>query len=456
MILESVQKSASRTTDTINNYSMIEYTPYVEQIEYLLSKSSNAPSQVWQKDCYEALNGGPSRELQRVIDLDVRRSSGIFFTGLDLANRVFDGMHHINDKVVYFDPACGTGDLLLAIARKLPVQTTLTKSLEHWGRVLIGLDKFEVFVRATRIRLALLAINRGSQGETIDPLELQSFFPNIRSGDGLLDSTSYKSAQWIVMNPPFSMLVAPNDCTWAKGKVSAASLFLEMAIEEAPVGSRITAILPDVLRSGTRYRRWRQKIESQSTIKKIQLCGIFDKEVDIDVFLLNLVVTSKKALFTKKSLSRLWKLNSTYQGQKVGDHFDISVGSVVPHRDRHKGPEHFFIHAHSLPKWTTINSISETRLYDGKVFESPFVVVRRTSRPGDKKRAIGTIIDCKSKVAIENHLLVLAPKDRTVGSCKALLYRLISNQTDNWLNQRIRCRHLTVSALNELPWWESV
>jgi hypothetical protein len=34
-----------------------------------------------------------------------------------------------------------------------------------------------------------------------------------------------------------------------------------------------------------------------------------------------------------------------------------------------------------------------------------------------------------------------------------LLRVLKSRKTDQWLNNRIRCRHLTVRSLNELPWW---
>jgi hypothetical protein len=47
----------------------------------------------------------------------------------------------------------------------------------------------------------------------------------------------------------------------------------------------------------------------------------------------------------------------------------------------------------------------------------------------------------------------LIPHDLSLESCKELILRLRSMETDEWLNERIRCRHLTVSALNELPWW---
>ena len=80
------------------------------------------------------------------------------------------------------------------------------------------------------------------------------------------------------------------------------------------------------------------------------------------------------------------------------------------------------------------------------------MVVRRTSRPGDKYRAVGTVIRGHGLVAVENHLLVLRPKDRTVASCDRLLAVLKDAAANEFLDRRIRCRHLTVSALRDLPW----
>jgi hypothetical protein len=54
---------------------------------------------------------------------------------------------------------------------------------------------------------------------------------------------------------------------------------------------------------------------------------------------------------------------------------------------------------------------------------------------------------------VENHLIVLRPKDGTIGACREVLGILKDERTTRWLNERIRCRHLTVAALDELPWW---
>jgi hypothetical protein len=96
----------------------------------------------------------------------------------------------------------------------------------------------------------------------------------------------------------------------------------------------------------------------------------------------------------------------------------------------------------------------EYRRFAGTTYQPPFVVVRRTSRRGDRHRAIGTIIAGHGPVAVENHLLILQPRDGSVRSCRRLLRVLRSPRTDEWFDQRLRCRHLTVAAMLELPWWE--
>ena len=136
----------------------------------------------------------------------------------------------------------------------------------------------------------------------------------------------------------------------------------------------------------------------------------------------------------------------------VGDSFEVHVGSVVPHRDPIEGPSYPYIHARTAPAWQAIRQIKEDRQYAGTVFVPPFVVVHRTSSPSDKSRCIATLVDIEKRVAVENHLLVLLPRDNSIDSCRLLLDVLRSEQSTNFLNQRIRCRHLTVSSLKELPW----
>jgi hypothetical protein len=67
---------------------------------------------------------------------------------------------------------------------------------------------------------------------------------------------------------------------------------------------------------------------------------------------------------------------------------------------------------------------------------------------------LACIITGKTAVAVENHLLVLTPVGGSLAACRDVLARLKDDRTDRWLDERIRCRHLTVGAIQELPWWE--
>ena len=169
------------------------------------------------------------------------------------------------------------------------------------------------------------------------------------------------------------------------------------------------------------------------------------------MFALNLVVgppaVAARAPWWPTSLSR---------GRRIGDDFDIRVGSVVPHRHPKVGPWRAFLTPSVLPPWGTYKAkAARRRRYRGSTYTPPFVAVRRTSAPSDRKRAVGTIVVGDEPVAVENHLLVLRPRTETLADCRKLLRALSQPETDVWLNDRIRCRHLTVTALTDLPLWDS-
>jgi hypothetical protein len=131
------------------------------------------------------------------------------------------------------------------------------------------------------------------------------------------------------------------------------------------------------------------------------------------------------------------------------------VGPVVPFRlAKGEGKESAFLHAKALPRWKRVSRIAETCEFKGTLYKAPFVVVRRTSRPEDEHRAVATLITAPQEIAVENHLLICVPKSGKIQDCKALIKRLKRQKTSRFLNKRIRCRHLTVSAVKEVPWWK--
>jgi hypothetical protein len=421
--------------------------PYSQKLRNLAFRGSKGmPRRKWLSKCRSALNGEPARTLRQQIPLTVRRDAGAFFTGSVLASRLLKKAHFPHSKrLVIIDPACGAGDLLLAAARRLPLGSSVEQTIKRWGKTLRGMDLQPEFVAAARARLLMLARRRHGLEPSAE-LDWPTAFPFIRVGDALRSRTLYAEAHFILLNPSFSATTAPTDCTWAAGKVNSAALFLHHAVNHGRPGSRILAILPEVLRTGTRYNKWRQLISQKAERPFVESFGIFDASADVDVFLLGL----KKRAGTSARASARWLPRKTRASSTLSDHFNISVGPVVPYRDPQSGPCRRYIHPRNVPPWKTIRRISETRHFIGTVFKPPFVVIRRTSRPGDKFRAVGTLIIGAKPVAVENHLIVCTPNDGTVKTCRMLLRRLKKTRTNNVLNRTIRCRHLTVSSVRHL------
>lgn len=427
------------------------FQEYLGQLENLVRDARQDPKGILQSErVTAALDGEAGTALRRLVSIEELRDSGVFFTAAALAGRALQPISAtLDDASVILDPACGAGDLLIACSRFLPTKAGLSETLEAWSKQLKGRDLFNEFVSAARTRLLLAVMQRtGFPGEgKPEQLCASQFFPEIKQECGLTDAAVIASATHVVMNPPFALVDAPKDCTWANGKINASALFVLHCVEHAHEGARIVAILPDVLRSGSRYERWRRLIENSAIVHQIELCGQFDSWADVDVFILHLEKTT-----TAHTNKINWRPTNSPGVVTVGDYFEIRVGSVVDYRDPLSGQEYPFIRSRGLPHWALVDQIDDTRQFQGRVFTPPFVAVRRTSRHGDKYRAIGTVVTHKGAVAVENHLLVLTPKDGQVQTCEQLLAVLRHSETDSWLDQRIRCRHLTVSSLSELPW----
>lgn len=442
-----MQTIDKKITKTVSRFSV-----YSDEIEsMLLSAAKNNKWKIIKNIAPGILNGDTTYALQRLIPIKVRKQAGIFFTSAKLADKVGDHVAPIlptGAKLI--DPACGAGNLLLACAKHLPTGSDLQETLAIWANHIIGYDLHYEFIRATQLRLTLLAAGiYPDEISTLAYLKPANIFKGLKVGDVFKHTTITQKA-CIVVNPPFGYMNAPEGCQWATGKIQIAGWFLEKLLHTAQKGQHVVAILPDVLRSGTRYRKWREMISSLCNSINIELAGRFDDNVDVDVFILHAVIGSGNDYKTQ------WPGQFPHGQQAhhvVSDFFDVHVGPVVPHRDLLTGPIYPYIHARTAPAWQIIDAISEERPYEGTVFCPPFVVVHRTSSPSDKNRCIATIVNGKRETAVENHLLVFLPHDKSLRSCKQLLNVLRSKQSSEWLNERIRCRHLTVTAMRELPFY---
>jgi hypothetical protein len=408
------------------------FARYANQVERLVVSAASEPlSQERKKQIARALDGEPAAKLKQLESIERLRQSGAFFTSPALAKQLVRSLiPRLVNGVSVHDFACGTGNLLTACAYHLPTSGDLQQTLKLWGEYLGGNDIHEEFVRVAKARLALVAIDRGVTGKAPEP---EDIFPRVRAADAF-DQAPLADPQCITLNPPFTMTVAPTDCTWASGQVSNAALMLEACVLNAKPGTQVVAILPEVLRTGSHYERWRHVIERAATIESVEIVGLFDKSTDIDVFIVRLTVSDSG----ETAKGSWWRSDRTEDIRKttISDLFDVRVGPVVPHRDPHKGQWYPYVTAHHLPAWATVNTDTgfAHRRFSGTTYIPPILLVRRTSRPG------------------ENHLLVLKPKDRLLRTCRSAIQRLGRTKADTWLNERIRCRHLTVQSIKEMPW----
>jgi hypothetical protein len=418
--------------------NMVEYKAFVEHLDNSLIVFKNSPEEDWHETALKYVNGFAEEELRRLVSLEKRRNSGAFFTNHTLAEKVLlSTKFRFNKDVTFYDPACGAGNLLLAACDVFGEQIVRNRL----QCVLLGTDLYQEFVDAAKLRISINALLKKTFNNTNCEL-------NGQVKDGLIDNPFYKIATHVITNPPFNLINSPKDIKWAKGKVSAAAVFIDKIIEFSNPGTSIIAILPDVLRSGTRYEKWREIVDTTCHIEKIHLWGQFDQFADVDVFSLLLTKRQKPK---NRAIKKVWTKFNLDNNSVISNIFDICVGTVVDNRDQKVGDELPYIVSRGLPNWTEINGFPLTRRHSGKRFTSPFVVVKRTSRMGDGHRAIGTIINIENPVFVDNHLIVLKPKSGLIEDCHFLIDLLQQERTDEWLNAQIRCRHLTVKVVSNIP-----
>jgi hypothetical protein len=422
------------------------FLPYVDELKQLTELGRKI--EIDQARLAAALDGEPSKKLRELVGLTFLQNTGTFFSGTRFATSLTRTVS-VTNSVRAIDPACGTGDLLIAFARKLPLARNFENTLEEWADRIGGCDLHSEFVEAAKLRLCLLIFERGLRPHK--PIEVSRIFPNIVVADGL----TFRSRivpNIILMNPPYTWTQAPPGYLWGQGNICEAALFIDRWLSALQPGTLLRAILPDVLRTGAHYDRWRDHVRENARIGLVNVLGRFENSVDVDVFQLEL----QPKVGREQRVADPWQWYLPAKTRKVvGDYFIVSTGRVVPHRDKKRGVSRAYLHARNASQWGTVRRLTERVRTEHAPFSPPFVAVRRTSSPSDKQRAMATIVTGSRMVAVENHILILQPRTGSVYDCRMLLQVLRSPKTNEWLNQRIRCRHLTVSALRDLPWWES-
>lgn len=430
------------------------YAAYGAQLRQLTRDVTLRPRAEVETALNAALDGEAADQLRDLVALSYRREVGAFFTGATIRGVLAPLLTRYGNPP-YLDPACGAGDLLLVAAATLPIQPTIDQTVRFWSELLAGVDIHPEFVDVARARLWLLAASMHSptcsSGEDrpakLGPQEFHGLHP----GDGLqLLSALGSIGGTVVLNPPFGSQSAPLDCGWGSGLVPRAGVFVDHVSARLTPGARLVAVLPDVLRSGRRLERWRAMVESRLRVEHIDCVGRFDPHTNVDVFVM--VGTRRNGTSADQPVA-WWPSTAPEAEGTIGDRFEIRVGTVVDNRDAHEGSAQPFAVARNLPLTGQVRSIERERLYAGRVFKPPFVLIRRTSAPSrTSARARGLLVSGNRSVAVDNHLLVLSPRDGAIDSCEELLDVLQSTYTTQWLDARIRCRHLTVGAVAAVPW----
>lgn len=382
--------------------------------------------------------------LRKCLTIEEMREAGSFFTGSNLAKALVDAFPTpISETSVVIDPTCGAGNLLIECSRRLPVSGTLSRTLICWGKSLWGFDINKSFVETTKLRLVIEALSREAVKDCrID--EAFDYLSNIQHVDAMsVNPLHLEKVTHAVMNPPFSIWASPKNEYWKKGKVNAAGVIFDKYIRILPEKCEISAILPDVLRSGSRYESFRlfvsHKIEAECNV-----WGRFNSRTDVDVFLLTGILTSKN----ESQISWFKDLGSYTH---LSEMYDVCTGPLVAYRDEIKGISYPYFHPKNCPAWETLNVATEHRAFQGKTIDPPFVLVKRTSSPTDKFRASATLINLAEPVAVENHMIVIKPKNGLLADCQKLIAILKKNDTNFFLNDRARMRHLTVKVVKDIP-----
>lgn len=380
--------------------------------------------------------------LRQYLSREEMREAGSFFTGQKLASLTVNNVKSdISLSSVVLDPTCGAGNLLIECSRLLNVKKTLSQTLMSWGAVLRGYDIHTQFIEAAKVRIVLEALSRGTKLDC-DLNQALSYLKEIKVVDALnVTAKELEDVTHVLMNPPFTSCSGPSRDFWNKTNVNLAGVIFDLYVRLLPKKCKVSAILPDVLRSGTRYAPWREFIQKNMKMT-ISIYGAFNTKTNVDVFILNGTVedSCQKVSWYEESISK----------NILSNLYDVCIGPLVAYRDPEDGPLYPYIYVKNASPWAIVSNFTDSRRYLGRAIQGPFVVVRRTSSPSQKYRMIGTIINTKDLVAVENHLIVIKPKDGKFSSCDKLLEFFKTKEANEFLNNRIRCRHLTVSAIKSL------
>ncbi|VGM95232.1 Type I restriction-modification system methyltransferase subunit [uncultured Avibacterium sp.] len=413
---------------------------YIEEFKELINSNTYSIKTLFEQNDTETIN----EEIRTVLSAEYLKTLGAFFTEQSLATEAIKQFQSaITAESIVLDPTCGIGSLLIESSRQLGVCSLLSDTLKQWNNVLRGFDIQSDFVELTKLRIVLEALHRGVKKDcSIE--EAISYLSHIELRNALtLSKEELGNVTHLFMNPPFIAVQAPKRDYWGNGKTNAAAVFFDYYLRLLPKNSDVVVILPDVLRSGSRFSHFRTFVSN--TLKgELQIWGRFSTSADVDVFILS----GRK---TDNNPNIKWSESSQSNKSILASKYNVCIGPLVAYRDKQQGNVYPYFHPKNCKTWEVITAVSETRAFSGKVIQPPCILIKRTSSPSDKFRAAATLIDVDQLIAVENHLIVVTPKDGTLKSCRKLLKILSKPKVNQFLNEQIRTRHLTVGVVKSIP-----
>lgn len=382
--------------------------------------------------------------IYEVLSRSDRREHGIFFSGKDWA-RILVSQVDTGRWSRFIDPSVGNGDLLVEVCLALPLGESPVQTLEQWSARLAAIDLRLSFLRIAWNRVQSIAFQR--HGQKLPEGHSMALPKSFKHGDALQIDLELRPGDCLLMNPPYQRVQLPVNSELGRGKRSAAALHLERMLKISPVGVGVVALVPDVMRSGTLYSEFRKALRSHVDLKRFAAFGNFGAHADVDVAVI-------VGITSDGSLPKAEVDPGDCHRVTVGDFFEVSVGPVVPHRNPETGRTLPYLTPHNSPAWEEMERPSERAKFAATAKRGPLVLVRRTSSPSDRERARATIVNYGGEMLVENHLLICTPKDGKIDTCRRLARSLSDPRTSAWLNEQIRCRHLTVASVSRLPWFD--
>lgn len=402
---------------------------------------------------------------------DSAKELGIVYTPPDMARAVLDTLPIEAippDRRLVFDPACGSGNLLVAAHDRLASlqspQLALEESHSDLMQRIVGWDKDEFATEIARLSLLLHSLPLGNGWR-------------IGRRDALSASGPTPAPSVIVMNPPWS---------WGDQR-EVADAFIQRALEWLAPGGLLAAILPGSFLSH-RARRARKDLEDRCDVFEIWHLPertfpytrgtpsvVFARKTEnkAGVRIVRRVLPRQQRSEEQTALRRLYRFHRAdvialdYGDVHVGGSSEVkplsSLADVVngPQFDPDAEPKHgrlvrfYGQNRHVKPLTEIMGNGDPVRFPDqfrrGRQLAwlpaAQKIVTRAYSYPNNGWRLVAGVAAPGMVTGHSTHVI----RPHNVDDFDALLAYLNSAPASVWMDQRSPGRNLTLESLRELP-----